>query len=372
MVSTDPPVAVEPVVADTAALATIPAPPGAEADRIAWLTRRLRGAPGDRSVDEVGNLVWRLGEPPYELALLSHVDTVFGADVAHGVVERDGWLCGPGVGDNSLAVATTIAVVERLAAAPHRPLAVVFTVGEEGLGGLRTARHACRTIEARQVIALEGHGLDTVYADAVGSVRARVELTGPGGHSWWDRGRPSAVHGLVDVLSGLLNDVPTGVALNVGHVVGGDAVNALAGHAEALVEGRGLDGEPLNRLADRLAELPVPDGLRLACTFLDRRPPGRLDRSHPLLAAVRAERAALGLRDHIGDGSTDANAALARGIPALALGCARGADMHALAERIELASVPLGVAQLDRVLRRLLTDDVPGRHGSAHEPEVDR
>jgi hypothetical protein len=40
------------------------------------------------------------------------------------------------------------------------------------------------------------------------------------------------------------------------------------------------------------------------------------------------------------------------GIPALALGCARGRDMHALGERIERASLDLGCAQLDGVLRR--------------------
>ena len=57
---------------------------------------------------------------------------------------------------------------------------------------------------------------------------------------------------------------------------------------------------------------------------------------------------------HPTDGSTDANAALARGIPALSLGCAHGHDMHALTERIELASLEQGRAQLDGVLRRLL------------------
>ena len=56
----------------------------------------------------------------------------------------------------------------------------------------------------------------------------------------------------------------------------------------------------------------------------------------------------------LGDGSTDANAALAHGIPALSIGCARGHDMHAPTERIERASLALGVAQLEGVLRRLL------------------
>jgi len=69
---------------------------------------------------------------------------------------------------------------------------------------------------------------------------------------------------------------------------------------------------------------------------------------------VRAARAEVGLPDILSDGSTDANAALAHGIPALSIGCARGHDMHALSERIETASLALGVAQLEEVLRRLV------------------
>lgn len=342
------------VVADTLAIARIPAPTGGEAARVSWLRRRLEGAPGHREVDEVGNLVWYLGDPPYDLALLVHVDTVFGAEVEHEPAERDGWLHGPGIGDNSVAVAVAAAVVEAAAGDLAGSLVTVFTVGEEGLGALRGARHACHALRPRHVLALEGHGLDTVYADAVGSVRVRLDVTGPGGHSWWDRDRPSAVHGLTRLLTELLDQAPAGLALNVGRVDGGSAVNARAASASAVLEGRCLDEQPLEQLDARLAELRVDAGLELTCIRLDRRPCGRLDRAHPLLAAVRQARASLDLADELTDGSTDANAALALGIPALALACARGFDMHASSERIQVSSIPLGIAQLDHVLRRFL------------------
>jgi acetylornithine deacetylase/succinyl-diaminopimelate desuccinylase-like protein len=272
------------------------------------------------------------------------VDTVFPADLPHRVSERGDVLVGPGIGDNALAVAVTVDVVERFA---PESLVVVFTVGEEGLGSLRGARHAAATIPMQAAIALEGHGLDDVTVDAVGCVRVRLTVTGPGGHSWADRGRPSAIRGLLDLLAQLPE-------VNVGLIDGGEAVNGIARRAEATVELRSVDEAELERAAARFAALEAPEGLDLAVETVDRRPAGRIDRDHPLLLAVREARAELGLPDDLQDGSTDANAALAAGIPALSIGCARGGDMHTPDEWIERDSIPLGVAQLEGVLRRLL------------------
>jgi tripeptide aminopeptidase len=340
---------------DLLELAAIPAPTGAEAARAAWLERRLEGAPGTRVRDPAGNVVWRLGSGAPRLAVLAHIDTVFGADVPHAPRRVDGWLHGPGIGDNSAAVVVALNVAEALAAEPWaQGLALVFTTGEEGLGNLRGALHACAELQPEAVIALEGHGLESVGVDAVGSVRARLTVTGPGGHSWWARGRPISLHGLVELLHGLLRGRDRKIAVNVGSVSGGGAINAIATRAEATIEARSLEDGALDGFAARLSELRAEDGLALEVELLGRRPAGRLDRRHPLLEAVRAVRAELGLPDTLSDGSTDANAALAHGIPALALGCARGADMHLPSERIEAASLELGAAQLDAVIRRIL------------------
>lgn len=343
------------LVQDLVEFASIPAPTGSEGARIEWLEQRLAAAPGTRERDDVGNLVWRLGEGRPALALLAHVDTVFAQDVPHEPAQRDGWLHGPGVGDNAAAVAVAVNVVEALAGKLTLPLAVVFTVGEEGLGNLRGALHACASLEPEAVIALEGHGLELVHVDAVGSTRARLSVSGPGGHSWWDRGRESAIHALVDLLAGLVHGADRDPAVNVGTIEGGEAVNAIAARADAVVEARSLDGGALDAFETRLQGLVVADPLHVSVEPLGRRPAGRLDRSHALLAAVREARAELGLPDVLGDGSTDANAALAHGIPALSIGCARGHDMHATTERIEIASLELGRAQLEGVLRRLVT-----------------
>ena len=136
-------------------------------------------------------------------------------------IAADDWLCGPGIGDNAIAVATAVGVCERVLPEPT-PIAIVFTVGEEGLGGLRGARHACRELASEAVLALEGHGSDRVFTTAVGSLRVRFTVTGPGGRSWWNRGRPSAVHELVRLLDGMIAAASAQLPVNVGCCEGED------------------------------------------------------------------------------------------------------------------------------------------------------
>jgi tripeptide aminopeptidase len=343
------------IAADAVLLAELHGGTGHERVRIDWLRGRLAEAPGSRHVDGAGNLVWTFGPPPYRLAVLVHVDDVFDESTVRGVTQGDGWLCGPGIGDNAVAVATAVAVGERVLAEPV-PVAIVFTVGEEGLGGLRGARHACRDLAPEAVLALEGHGADRVFTAAVGSLRVRFTVTGPGGHSWWDRGRPSAVHDLVDLLHRLITSAPPPRSVNVGLLDGGPGVNAIAARADATVEWRATDQATLDRQEAALDDLKVSAGLRLSAERLDRRPAGSVPLSHPLVAAVLRARRSIGLPETTADGSTDANAALAAGIPAVALGCCQGEDMHALTERIRVDSIVTGAEQLRAVLAEVLRD----------------
>jgi tripeptide aminopeptidase len=341
------------ITADAVLLAELHGGTGHERVRIDWLRRRLAEAPGSRYVDGAGNLVWTFDPPPYRLAVLVHVDDVFDESTARGVTQRDGWLCGPGIGDNAIAVATAVAVCERILSEPT-PVAIVFTVGEEGLGGLRGARHACRELAPEAVLALEGHGSDRVFVEAVGSLRVRFTVTGPGGHSWWNRGRPSAVHELLRLLHGMIAAASVSLPVNVGLIEGGTGVNAIAAQASATVEWRATDEALLDRQAAAVADLEVFPGMRLAVEQVDRRPAGSIPLTHPLVTAVLRARRSIGLSATTADGSTDANAALAAGIPALALGCCEGEDMHAPTERIRADSIATGARQLRAVLAEVL------------------
>jgi tripeptide aminopeptidase len=343
------------LIEDIVAISRIAAPTFAEGDRISWLESRLARAGGRRVRDGTGNLLWTWGEGQPRLMLTAHVDTVFPAGTRLTVRRRNGLLIGPGVGDNAAAVAVAIGVVEQLL--NSRALAggaVAFTVCEEGLGNLRGAAAACAALRPRRVVALEGHMLDEVIVQAVGSARARVRVEGPGGHPWNDRGRPSAVHALLRIGDRLADRSSAHAPVNVGLVAGGGSINTLADHAELLVEVRSTKQERLDAFVTMLDRLTVPAPLSVVTEVLGRRPAGRLRPDAQLLRAVREIRAELELPDSLTAASTDANAALAQGIPALTLGVARGAEMHSTRERIRIDSLALGWRQLEELLLRLL------------------
>lgn len=330
-------------VDELAAFAAVPAPTGAEDARLGWLERRLSGARGRRRRDAAGNLIWSFADGRPQLLAMAHVDTVFEAETELRFTRDGDALVGPGVGDNATAVMAVIWALERIDPPPG--LVVAFTVGEEGLGNLRGARQACGELEPARVIAIEGHGLDHVVTEHVGSLRARIVVSGPGGHSWRDRGTPSALHELVALADRLARE-----GANVGRLTGGGAVNAIASEAEMLVELRSLDDGELSDFERRLGSLAVTPPLVLHHEVVGRRGAGQIDAEHPLVRSVIAARRRLGLDAAYGAGSTDANAAAALGIPAVGIGCANGSGMHTLHERIELPSLELGVAQLEAVL----------------------
>jgi acetylornithine deacetylase/succinyl-diaminopimelate desuccinylase-like protein len=322
---------------------------------MAWLRERLAGAGGTLAEDGAGNLIWRWGAGDPRVVVAAHVDTAFPAETPLDARREGDALVGPGVGDNAAAVALAVHVVEPLVGAGRLgPGAVAFTVGEEGLGNLRGAIAVAAAWPRAAFVALEGHGLEHVLVDAVGSVRARVEVEGPGGHSWVDRGGPSAIHALLDLGRGLTALGTPETPVNIGRLAGGTAVNAIAARAELTVEMRALDEAALEDFASALGRLSAPAPLRVAARVLGRRPAGRLPREDPLLAAARAARAEAGLPDALDAGSTDAAAALARGMSAICIGATTGSGMHTPGERIDIPGLALGWAQLEGLLLRLL------------------
>jgi acetylornithine deacetylase/succinyl-diaminopimelate desuccinylase-like protein len=344
---------------ETRRICAMPAPPfgeGPRAELVAWMLGE-NGAPA--TIDDTGNVIARLGPADGDaIVFAAHLDTVFDAATEIRFEASDGRLAAPGVGDNSIAVAALLHLARHLRGrAPATPVALVATVGEEGLGDLRGAKAVVEEMAVSAFVAVEGQMLHAIKTAAVGSVRFRVTVRGPGGHPWSDRGTPSAAHGLVDALSGALAEAHNaGIVFNVGTMRGGTVINAIAGEAVAELDMRAEDDARLQATAKRVREVVAwaPAGLETTVEEIGRRPAGRIDGDHPLVAAARRARERAGLPPaEEGASSTDANAAYGRGIPAITVGVTTGGHAHRLDEYIDLAPIASGLAALEALAEEL-------------------
>jgi acetylornithine deacetylase/succinyl-diaminopimelate desuccinylase-like protein len=343
--------AVEQVIADAIAICETPAPTGSEEAR-AQLVAGLFGATGlTAERDGAGNVLVRLGGPGPAVALAAHLDTVFALERIE-VRRDDALLHGPGIGDNSVAVAGLLHVARSLNGARlATPLLLAATVGEEGRGDLRGAKALVAEQDCRELIALEGAMIGKLVTAAVGSVRFELSVSGPGGHSWSDRGTPSAIHVLAELIT-RVTALPPETSLNVGVVNGGTTVNSIAAQARAELDMRAEDEAALQRQVERLEELVgTPAALDVALTPVGRRGAGSLPADHPLLHAARRARAEAGLeRADETASSTDANAALARNIPAITVGLAAGKHLHTEQEQLDTTLLEQGLQALEHLI----------------------
>lgn len=349
------------VVARTVELAQVPAPPLDEGERAAIVEEWWR-ADGLSEVarDATGNVWGRLrsGDGPATV-VCAHLDTVFGRDVAHAVARRDGRLHGPGVGDDTVAVAALSSLRCLLPDDVGAPVWALATVGEEGLGNLAGIRAALAAPPAPlgAVLAVEGNYLGRVCTVGVGSTRWRVSVGAPGGHAWERADAPSAVHTAAAMVHGIATvPRPTGArcAVNVGVLHGGEAVNARARAASFDLDLRADDPEALAALA-RSARARIDahtEGVTVDVQDLGTRPAGRIAEDHPLVRAAVAALRGAGVDPVLTAASTDANAAHAAGVPAVTVGVTTGGGEHTPQEWIDLSPVPTGLSVLAATVRR--------------------
>jgi di/tripeptidase len=242
------------------------------------------------------------------------------------------------------------------------PLLLVANVGEEGEGNLRGTRHLYREHLTKSavpdsspapaialLIALDGAGVDNIISQALGSRRFEIVITGPGGHSWSDHGAPNPIVA-ASLVVGTLFRIPLPVnprtTLNVGSIEGGTSINTIPERVVLKVDLRSSDPSRINEL-EQLLRRAVADAcqetqahssnprarLSHVITLLGERPAGELPAASPLLAAIRAVDAQLGIRSQLLRASTDANIPLSLGLDAVSLGAGgSGGGAHTLQE----------------------------------------
>ena len=326
--------------------------------------------------DRAGNIMARLeGErPEAPVVVCAHLDTVFGSEVEHRVVTRGRRLIGPGIGDNARGLATMlrVAAAMRWLGRPRRPVLFAATVGEEGEGDLKGARHLFATAGAgaSAAVVLDGAGDERVVTHALGSRRFRVCYQGEGGHSWAASDAPNALHAaahLASAVAALPRPAHPRSTLAVTRLHGGNAVNAIPGQATVDIETRSSSSAVLDRWEGALRRIAreALDGenarrgrkwspLQLRVDVVSDRPAAVAPEDSAVVQAALRATECIGRRPECAIASTDANVPLSLGVPAVALGCGgRGGDTHTPNEWFENRDGALGVGRALTVIAAL-------------------
>ena len=347
----------------------IPAPPFGESARAAWFLDRFQ-ALGLTSIhtDDEGNVLAELSPDPVPSApdplpsspcilLSAHLDTVFpqGTDCEPSESPDSPRIHAPGICDNAAGLSALLGIAAALRYAritPPIPILFCANVGEEGEGDLRGMRHLFEHGPYRKritaAIVLEGSGTSAVVTRALGSLRFRVTITGPGGHSWNDAGTPNPIlilsHALTQIASLKLPTNPL-TTINVGHISGGTSINAIPESATALLDLRSTDSTQLLATATEIHQIldeivstfTTPKSTtsppKLHIQTIGNRPAAALSDDSPILQTLRSVDRHLSIRTEPRLGSTDANIPIFRNIQAIALGTGgTGGGIHTLQE----------------------------------------
>lgn len=326
-------------------ITTIAAPTGFEGLRAEWFLKECQAWGLHAAIDEAGNVVaerpGRAATAP-ALALTAHLDTAFPPGTPVEPQRRRGRILAPGICDNGAGLAALLGlmrVMHETGVETARPVLFVANVGEEGEGDLKGMRHLFRPrgTYARRIgatVVLDGPGCEPVTIEALPSRRLKLVFEGPGGHSWSDLGRASAIHAAARTATALLAQVQPQageLGCNLGWMQGGSAVNAIAASASLKIDLRARRSAALDGLEHAVRRalalgLEQENAAALSGTVhgriepLGERPGGELAADAPLLQLVQRVDAHLRIATHLQCASTDANIPISQGRQALRLG----------------------------------------------------
>ena len=328
-------------------LCEIASPTFHEETRAKEIARRMKEyGLTDVTMDGIGNVVGvrkGKGNGPV-LVIDAHMDTVFphGIDVT---VRREGdTYYAPGIGDNTSGCRALLQLVRcfnESGVETEGDVLFVGTVGEEGNGDIRGAKFMVNG--ARQVdgyIAIDSFSEGVVVNGGVGCHRWRVNIAGPGGHSFVDFSQvPSAIHAMCHaghLIGHLAPPSEPYTTFNIGTIKGGTSVNTIAPNCEVDIDIRSIANEELLKLEAQIFEaldagvaeenkrwgITNSDKMvKLTKTQIGDRPAGARGGDCPVIQCALSAQKILGIElTQYGPSATDANAPISKNIPAACLG----------------------------------------------------
>ena len=354
------------VIADLIRITETPAPPFKERARAELFAAMLRDAGlDDVTIDDEGNvLALRPGTQDAAtdgsvFVVAAHLDTVFPEGTPITVRREGDRLMAPGIGDDSLGLASMLVWARLLEAngiVTSQPILFVATVGEEGPGDLRGVRHLfTKGAFAGRIggfLSIDNADAGRIVHAAVGSRRYRLAFNGPGGHSYGAFGIVNPMAAMAGAVRGIYAiQVPaepkTTYAASV--VSGGTSVNSIPNQILLEVDMRSGDPAVLAQLeravlaaaeaavaGENVARSTRTGSITLDPQLTGDRPAGTTPADHQLVRAALAASQAAGFAARLDESSTDSNIPMSLGIPAITIGTgAGGGRTHSVDEYLE-------------------------------------
>lgn len=345
------------ILSDIVTLSEIPAPSDKEGEkrrRLLTLMKRMNFHTLQR--DNFGNLIGvRKGRGDRKIIFTAHLDTVFHEKIDHTVRITAERVYGPGVGDDSLGIASMLALSKILDEAKidtDNDFIFAATVrGETDFYGMRGLMETYKN-EVDYVIPVEGHGLGKLGFVSVGKIRLRINSQVKGGESLSEFGRSNAIVVMNKVINQLLSiglPIEPKTTLNLGVIEGGIAYNTVAPSCSLGVEISSEQREPLLRLHHEVSEVIYNaeyDGVRLDMEELSRCPIGGIPKTHPMVKTAVEIHKFLGIETSYGVTGFEGSVPLSMGIPSITVGITNGVNQHLVDEYIEIEPIILGLEQI--------------------------
>lgn len=327
-------------------LTEMPAPPFKEDKRAEFFAYLLREIGLSAEIDAEGNVISRIigrngGET---VAVVAHLDTVFPEGTDLRVRQQDNRYCAPGIGDNGRGLVALLAMAEAITSSGIETLGdilLVASVGEEGTGDLRGVRHLFRDGGPKidHFVAIDGGGSSRVTSRAVGSIRYKLNIRGPGGHSWGAFGTANPAHALARTIHffdqaahQFVNTTGEKATYNIGRIGGGTSVNSVPFENWAEIDMRSGDPERLSQLDEVLKAAikraleeqnslrSLGEELTVELERIGFRPAGQTVMDSALVQRVSAAMRHYGIEPAFNESSTDANVSMSKGVPAVTIG----------------------------------------------------
>ena len=358
----------EELISEATMVSQIPGLSGHEEERGRYLLDRLVSQEiSEAAPDEVGNAVamlpGRTGERT--LMVVAHLDTIIPLDADLNVTVKPDRLIGPGISDNSLAVAAIAMLprcLETAGIALDSNLVLVGSVkslgrnNHEGLGTLLDNL----SIDPEAALCLEGinQGRLNYFCNATmrGDIKCDVTPTAVT-RSYGSESAVIVLHQIIQRMLAIELPQQPFTRISINRLRAGMAYDTDPQHAELSFETTSHDDATIDRVQREIDDIVMEIGARHAVAAeLDvffRRRAGGLPFSHPLVKAAHDAMVALDIEPDRGHSPSELSEFLSRGIPALTLGISTGTKNQREPDYVDVAPIVRGMAQVIAVLQAI-------------------